>query len=83
MTLCSTVYISYVSASIKDLPADLRGSYFRNGPAKFRVGSDQIMHPFDGDGMVAAVTFDGKGRAHFRSLRACTEERDVERMKTI
>lgn len=39
------------------------------------------MHPFDGDGMVAAVTFDGKGRTHFRSLRACTEERDVERMK--
>ena len=46
---------------------DLRGSYFRNGPAKFRVGSDQIMHPFDGDGMVVALTFDGQGSAHFRS----------------
>ncbi|CAL1163834.1 unnamed protein product, partial [Cladocopium goreaui] len=35
------------------LPKGLRGSYFRNGPAKFKVGDDQIMHPFDGDGMAA------------------------------
>eukprot|EP00931_Biecheleriopsis_adriatica_P086896 TRINITY_DN61450_c0_g1_i1.p1 TRINITY_DN61450_c0_g1~~TRINITY_DN61450_c0_g1_i1.p1 ORF type:complete len:596 (+),score=77.64 TRINITY_DN61450_c0_g1_i1:38-1789(+) len=50
-----------------DFPNDLRGTYFRNGPAKFKVGSDQIMHPFDGDGMVTAVTFDGNGHAHFRN----------------
>lgn len=51
----------------KDLPSDLKGTFFRNGPAKFKVGKDQIMHPFDGDGMVAAMTFDGAGRMHFRN----------------
>lgn len=55
------------SVHCPDLPADLRGTYFRNGPAKFKVGADQIQHPFDGDGMVAAVTFDGAGNAHFRN----------------
>ncbi|CAE8615394.1 unnamed protein product, partial [Polarella glacialis] len=56
----------YTMASA-DLPADLKGTYFRNGPAKFKVGPDQIRHPFDGDGMVSAVTFDGSGKAHFRN----------------
>ncbi|CAK9075750.1 unnamed protein product [Durusdinium trenchii] len=66
------------------LPADLRGTYFRNGPAKFQVGGDQIMHPFDGDGMVAAVTFDGSGHAHFRNRHVRTpgfvEELEAKRM---
>ncbi len=53
--------------SSEALPKGLRGSYFRNGPAKFKVGQDQIMHPFDGDGMVCAVTFDGEGHAYFRN----------------
>uniref|UniRef100_A0A0G4FU10 Uncharacterized protein n=1 Tax=Chromera velia CCMP2878 TaxID=1169474 RepID=A0A0G4FU10_9ALVE len=85
------------------VPPDLRGTYFRNGHARFKVGSvpasafsevseerrrgergagkektlqdgkesgdegeDLVLHPFDADGMVAAVTFD-KGRAFFRS----------------
>ncbi|CAJ1351531.1 unnamed protein product, partial [Effrenium voratum] len=51
----------------EDLPKDLRGTYFKNGPAKLKVGEDVIKHPFDADGMVAAVTFDGEGHAHFRN----------------
>ncbi|GJQ15716.1 hypothetical protein GpartN1_g7507.t1 [Galdieria partita] len=41
-----------------ELPKDIRGTLFRNGPARFRVGSDIVCHPWDGDGMVAAITFD-------------------------
>lgn len=50
-----------------DFPPDLIGTYFRNGPAKFKVGADLVLHPFDGDGMVSAITFDGSGKATFRN----------------
>ncbi|GJD11426.1 Apocarotenoid-15,15'-oxygenase [Galdieria sulphuraria] len=43
-----------------ELPVDIRGTLFRVGPARFRVGSDIVRHPWDGDGMVAAITFDQK-----------------------
>lgn len=50
-----------------ELPADLAGTFFRNIPAKFEVGEQRVKHPFDADGMVSALTLDGKGNAHFRN----------------
>ena len=57
-----------VEALAGTLPLDLEGTYFRNGFGKFEVGKTSrspgipIVHPFDADGMVAAVTIkDGKG----------------------
>jgi all-trans-8'-apo-beta-carotenal 15,15'-oxygenase len=47
-------------------PADLHGTFYQNGPAKFVVGRDRVVHPFDGDGMVRAVTFND-GTAWFRN----------------
>ena len=46
-----------------DLPADLVGTYYRNGPARF-VGYDgrKVRHPFDGDGMVTGVSLDGRNK---------------------
>jgi carotenoid cleavage dioxygenase-like enzyme len=42
-------------------PKIYKESFFQNGFAKFNVGSDIMIHPFDGDGMVSAVTIkDGK-----------------------
>lgn len=35
-------------------PADLAGTLYRNGPARFRRGSSNSGHWFDGDGMVRA-----------------------------
>ncbi len=45
------------------IPLDIEGTYFRNGHAKFEVGKvDKVMHPFDADGMISAVTIkDGQG----------------------
>ena len=40
------------------LPADLRGTLFRNGPARFDIGTRP--HWFDGSGAVSAVRFDGQ-----------------------
>lgn len=38
------------------LPTDLRGTYFRNGPNPVHQPGNRY-HPFDGDGMVHAVSF--------------------------
>ncbi len=54
------------------LPAELSGTLFRNGPGKLEVGGQSIQHPFDGDGMICAVTID-HGRAHFRNRYVRTE----------
>lgn len=36
------------------LPADLSGVLYRNGPAQFTWGADQLGHWFDGDGLIRA-----------------------------
>lgn len=55
-----------------EIPVDLKGTLFRNGPGLFDVNGQQLQHPFDGDGMVCAIAFTD-GRAHFRSRYICTE----------
>jgi len=55
------------SLEVPALPADLVGTFFRNVPAKFEVGDTQVVHPFDADGMLAALTFDGSGNVYFRN----------------
>ena len=49
------------------LPPWLRGTLFRNGPSRFERGGRRYAHMLDGDGAVAAFTFDGEGGVHFRS----------------
>eukprot|EP00898_Chlorokybus_atmophyticus_P000238 jgi/Chlat1/1214/Chrsp115S00745 len=44
---------------------DLNGTYMRNGPGKFEVGTDRVVHPFDGDGLVASFSLQNS-RAYFR-----------------
>ncbi|AYF75488.1 carotenoid oxygenase family protein [Nocardia yunnanensis] len=52
------------------IPADLRGSLYRNGPGKLDAGGQQLGHLFDGDGMISkfAIT-DGKVRYRNRFVR--------------
>lgn len=54
------------------LPQDLEGTYFRNGHAKYSVGKDLVMHPFDADGMITACTIKD-GRCTFRNRFVATE----------
>ena len=49
-----------------DVPTDLTGTFFRNGPGRQRIGKQQYGHWFDGDGMVCAFTFKD-GKAHFKN----------------
>ena len=48
------------------IPPDLHGTLFRNGPGLLDINGQRVRHPFDGDGMVCAITFQ-EGRAHFRN----------------
>ena len=56
------------------LPSDLVGTYYRNGPARF-VGYDgkKVRHPLDADGLVTGVTLDGRsGTAVIRQRYVAT-----------
>ena len=59
------------------IPKRLQGTLFRNGPGKLEAGSQRYGHPFDGDGMVCAITFVG-GRVHFRNRFVRTPEFEAE-----
>lgn len=48
------------------IPPELQGTLFRNGPGLLDVNGQAIHHPFDGDGMISRITFTN-GRAHFRN----------------
>jgi all-trans-8'-apo-beta-carotenal 15,15'-oxygenase len=60
------------------VPAELRGTLYRNGPARFSSFGKVYGHWFDGDGALSAVRFaDGKalGAARFIATRGLVEER--------
>ncbi len=40
------------------LPPELRGTLYRNGPGRLERDGQRVHHPFDGDGMIAAIRFD-------------------------
>ena len=60
------------------IPAELNGTLYRNGPGLLDVNGEPIPHPFDGDGMVCAITLN-QGRAHFRNRFVRTEGYLAER----
>ena len=43
---------------VGDLPPDLCGTLYRNGPGRFDRNGHRVHHPFDGDGMVTALRFE-------------------------
>lgn len=52
------------------IPENLKGSLYRNGPARLERGGVQVGHWFDGDGAVLAVHFGaGQARATYRYVQ--------------
>lgn len=49
-----------------EIPHDLTGTLFRNGPGLLDINDKSVRHPFDGDGMICRITFED-GKAHFRN----------------
>ncbi len=61
-----------------EIPTDLNGTLYRNGPGLLDIFGQRLHHPFDGDGMVCATSF-SNGRAYFcnrfvRTEEYCTEQ---------
>lgn len=60
------------------LPAGLEGTYVRNGPNPQFLPLGSYTYPFDGDGMIHAVHFEG-GRAKYRNRWIVTRGLAAER----
>ena len=43
------------------IPAALQGTLYRNGPGRLERAGHWVHHPFDGDGMITALRFEGGG----------------------
>ncbi|MGB3202117.1 MAG: carotenoid oxygenase family protein [Nodosilinea sp.] len=64
-----------------ELPTDLRGTLYRNGPARLERGGTPFGHWFDGDGAVLRVRFDGATAvANYRYVRSAgfVDEEEAE-----
>lgn len=63
-----------------ELPRSICGTYLRNGPGVFYKGDSnssprtRVAHPFDGDGAVISIKFDGGEKAEFRARFVQTAE---------
>lgn len=55
------------------IPPDLEGTLFRNGPGALDVHGTPVRHPFDGDGMITAIAFK-EGKAYFQNRFVKTKE---------
>ena len=59
------------------VPPALAGTFYRNGPGRQRIGTQQYGHWFDGDGMLCAFRFD-QGRVRFRNRYVRTPKYEHE-----
>lgn len=57
-----------------EIPKELEGTVFKNGPGLLDINGQRIHHPFDGDGMISQIIF-SEGRA--------TSEIDLYRLRVI
>ncbi len=59
------------------VPLNLRGHFFRNGPARHNIGRDRFEHWFDAPGMVQRFTFADGRATHFGKL-VRTKRNEIE-----
>ena len=61
------------------IPADLKGSLWRNGPGNFERGGQRFEHVLDGDGYLGRISIDGSaGRASFKGRFVRTKDFEEE-----
>jgi all-trans-8'-apo-beta-carotenal 15,15'-oxygenase len=61
------------------IPPELVGTLYRNGPGRLERGGQWVHHPFDGDGMITALRFEG-GKAELRNRFVRTEGWQAEEL---
>jgi hypothetical protein len=75
LPLCSPPHVRGIRGA---LPAQLKGSFIRNGPGVCEVFGTALKHPIDGDGVIVALSFDGSGGALLTSAFVETRTRRQE-----
>lgn len=40
-----------------EIPKELYGTFFRNGPGGMEVYNSPLIHPIDGDGLICSLSF--------------------------
>ncbi len=55
-----------------EIPPDLEGTIFRNGPGLTDINGYRLKHPFDGDGMISSIAIKD-GKAFYRNKFVRTE----------
>lgn len=67
---CAADHLSATAVMEGRWPAEIKGTFYRNGPARFELGGERYQHWFDGDGMVHAWSIDaGQVRHTARFVR--------------
>jgi len=66
-----------LTAARGSIPPELAGTLYRNGPGRLERGGQWVHHPFDGDGMITALRFEG-GKAELRNRFVRTEGFEAE-----
>lgn len=67
----------YAAEVVGKIPADLRGSLYRNGPGLFERGGQRKRTILDGDGLIRHFRFHDKG-VHYRTSFVKTEKYKAE-----
>ena len=65
-------YDYYIEEIEGEVPKELEGTLFRNGPGLLDINGTPIHHPFDGDGMISRFTFT-QGKVHYQNRYVKTE----------
>ena len=66
------------------IPPNLKGTFYRNGPGQVERGGEWVHHPFDGDGMIASMTFEnGKATFSNRFIRTKAWEEEEKANKFL
>ena len=61
-----------------EVPKELSGCFYRNGPGLLEREGHWVHHPFDGDGMIAAMRF-SDGKVNFSNRFIATEAWEAEK----
>ena len=67
-----------------EVPKELKGTFYRNGPGQVERGGKWVHHPFDGDGMIASMKFEN-GKVNFtnRFIRTQAWQEEEEAQKFL
>ncbi|KAK9825744.1 hypothetical protein WJX74_003612 [Apatococcus lobatus] len=67
-----------------ELPKELCGTYFRNGPGTYSLGGQELAHPFDGHGYIVSIAIkDGKAFTRGRFVHTPEYRNEVGQQKIL